>query len=99
MASSTTSADADPTLVDYVQSEKWQLQDCSDQEQFQVSDSYAIGIVFHWKNGGYKTGKGKQTKLVDIAPSFSFRVAQFATGDMAMDMVWSMRAAGLYFTR
>ncbi|KFZ13158.1 hypothetical protein V501_03863 [Pseudogymnoascus sp. VKM F-4519 (FW-2642)] len=59
------------TLVDYVQFKKWELTDCfSDVEQFQVSPSYAMGIIFNRPKGGYKNSRGITKKLSDIAPSF-----------------------------
>ncbi|OBT96366.1 hypothetical protein VE01_05583 [Pseudogymnoascus verrucosus] len=58
------------TLVDYVQFKKWELTDCfSDVEQFQVSPSYAMGIIFNRPKGGYKNSRGITKKLSDIAPS------------------------------
>ncbi|KFY02960.1 hypothetical protein O988_01778 [Pseudogymnoascus sp. VKM F-3808] len=54
------------TLVDYVQFQKWEKTDCfSETEQFQVSASYAMGIVFNFTDGGYK-----REKPLQIAPSF-----------------------------
>ncbi|KFY75506.1 hypothetical protein V499_04548 [Pseudogymnoascus sp. VKM F-103] len=72
MAPSTTSKDAESdnrTIVDYVPFQKWKPTDYSDGKQ-QISDSFAMAMVFHWKNGGYPAGKGKQHKLIDIAPGF-----------------------------
>ncbi|OBT63666.1 hypothetical protein VE03_06129 [Pseudogymnoascus sp. 23342-1-I1] len=37
------------TLVDYVQFSKWHISQCkSDDEGYQVSDSYAMGLLFHF---------------------------------------------------
>ncbi|KFY34368.1 hypothetical protein V494_06818 [Pseudogymnoascus sp. VKM F-4513 (FW-928)] len=59
------------TLNDYVQFQKWHKKDCfSDDEKFQVSASYAMAIIFHRHVGGYKTRRGVDQKLSDIAPSF-----------------------------
>lgn len=66
------------TLVDYVQFKNWTKTACfSKEEQFQVSASYAMGIIFNYWKGAYKVRYGNEPKLVDIAPSF------FCTGDKA----------------
>lgn len=57
--------------MDYVQFDRWKITACfSDDEHFKVSASYAMGIMFTRLKGGYKTGDGKNPKLVDIASSF-----------------------------
>ncbi|KFY17263.1 hypothetical protein V492_00793 [Pseudogymnoascus sp. VKM F-4246] len=59
------------TLNDYVQFQKWHKKECfSDDEKFQVSASYAMAIIFHRHVGGYKTRRGVDQKLSEIAPSF-----------------------------
>lgn len=80
-----------PTLIDYVQFRKWTKTACfSKEDQFQVSASYAMGIIFnHWK-GGYKERYGYELKLVDIAPSF------FCTGDKARQGCYNYRHGIVY---
>ncbi|KFZ07748.1 hypothetical protein V502_09774 [Pseudogymnoascus sp. VKM F-4520 (FW-2644)] len=59
------------TLVDYVQFKKWEMKDCfSEDEQFKVSASYAMGIVLNRLKGEYRTCRGSMQRLSDIAPSF-----------------------------
>lgn len=54
------------TQVDYVQFKKWKTTNCfSQKEQFQVSASYAMGVIFSHTDGGYK-----RKKPLDIVPSF-----------------------------
>ncbi|KFY68640.1 hypothetical protein V496_00944 [Pseudogymnoascus sp. VKM F-4515 (FW-2607)] len=68
------------TLIDYVQFKTWKKTDCfSKDEHYQVSASYAMGILFnHWmKAPGSRGGGRNELKLIDIAPSF------FRTGDKA----------------
>lgn len=59
------------TLVDYVQFSKWHVSQCkSENEEFQVSDSYAMGLLFHSIKKMPETPYGAVRDLFETAPSF-----------------------------
>lgn len=59
------------TLVDYVQFSKWHVsQYKSENEEYQVSDSYAMGLLFHYIKKMPENPYGNVRDLFETAPSF-----------------------------